>query len=327
MENSLLRRCGKCYCGIKSKITHWNNLLTDPAPKLLILTYHRILPEIKFNPLKTIVSLNTFIKQIDVLTKKFSIISLSEAVSQMREGQVKNKIQVVFTFDDGYRDNYEIVFPLLSKRKLPAVFFISTDYVGSNMPLWDWEIIIRMTIYGDINEIKTPKSIFKRRINESRSSFAFRIFEEMKSADIGTVQNILGFLRKETAAKTGFHDFKGDGFMNWTHIRQMSQAGMEIGAHGTTHRPLLRIPFGEAVDEIRKSKLSIENNTGKPCLHFSFPFGSQKDYNRALIDSVKDAGFQTCMLNIHGYNHMERDGFCFKRIIMENSTDIKHLLG
>lgn len=315
------------YNNLKHGIRHYMNRLMDPLPKILVLTYHRVLPEIRCNPLKTIVSLNIFTKQVDALRSKFPIISLSEAVKQMREGYAKNRIQAVLTFDDGYRDNYEAVFPILTKRGFPAVFSIATGYVGSGMPLWDWEIIIRMNTREDINEIKTPKNIFKRRANESQSSFTFRIFEEMKSADMETIQGVIAFLRKATAAKAGPYDFRDDGFMDWAQIRQMSQAGMEMGAHGTTHRSLSRMSLDEAVDEIKKGKLEVESNTGKPCLHFAFPFGSQKDYNQELINNVKEAGFQTCLLNIHGYNRMERDNFCFKRIIMEESTNIDYLLG
>ncbi len=39
------------------------------------------------------------------------------------------KKTVVLTFDDGYYDNYEIVFPLLKKYNLKAVFFVNTLFI------------------------------------------------------------------------------------------------------------------------------------------------------------------------------------------------------
>src|SRR5579859_4203966 len=44
----------------------------------------------------------------------------------------------LITFDDGYRDNYEIAFPILKAEGVPATFFIATGFVDSpRVPWWD----------------------------------------------------------------------------------------------------------------------------------------------------------------------------------------------
>lgn len=297
--------------------------MTDPEPKLLILTYHRILPAFMFNPLNTIISLRTFESHIDILARKFAVISLGEAVNQMGAGQAKAKIQAVLTFDDGYKDNYETVFPLLKKKGLPAAFFVSTGYIGTNTPLWDSELIKRLSVAEGINKVEVSNRIFNRGSGESRLSFALRIFEEMKSWDEPLIYEALDFLRRKTSGC----DLKEDSCMDWAQIEEISKAGMEIGAHGITHRSLNRVPFEEAVEEIKIGKSNIESRIKKECVHFAFPFGSENDYNGRLIDSVRDAGFQTCLLNIHGYNHVGSDNFRLKRIIMEEFSQLNFLLG
>jgi peptidoglycan/xylan/chitin deacetylase (PgdA/CDA1 family) len=107
----------------------------------------------------------------------------------------------------------------------------------------------------------------------------------------------------------------------------MLNNGMEIGSHSSSHSSLSGLSIADAREEIERSKEKIEINLKSPCDHFAFPFGSRADYNQSLLDYVKEAGFKSCSLNIHGYNHLRKNVFCFKRIIMEETTNIACLLG
>ncbi len=118
-----------------------------------------------------------------------------------------------------------------------------------------------------------------------------------------------------------------DRCMSWQEVKKMSAAGMEIGSHSLSHRSLAMIPFTQAAEEIKKSKETIEYNIKKPCRYFSFPYGGGQDYNKALADYAKEIGYETCLLNTHGYNYIKNYSFCLRRIIMEESTNIAHLLG
>src|SRR5262249_48692534 len=50
---------------------------------------------------------------------------------------------LAITFDDGYRDNYDYAAPILREYNLPATFFVTTEFIGSNVvPWWDRELEI-----------------------------------------------------------------------------------------------------------------------------------------------------------------------------------------
>jgi peptidoglycan/xylan/chitin deacetylase (PgdA/CDA1 family) len=312
----------KTVWALQTKIRHRRISTSDPLPKIVVLLYHRILGNSSYNPLDTVVPLKVFEKQISQITKNYPVISLSDAVRQLRAGlEPKDKIQVVLSFDDGYADNYFHAFNLLKEKALPAVFFVPSEYVGKGVPLWDWYLCKLFSVPRGLNAATISNKTFSRSPFESRIRFTYRVMDELKGSRDEEIWRFLRSLKVHPA----LGEF--DACLNRQQLREMASEGMEIGSHSAFHSSLARLPLEEARDLIVRSKREIESLSGKPCLHFSFPFGSRDDYNENLIALVKEAGFLTCMLNIHGFNHLSNELFCYKRIIMTETTDIKYLLG
>lgn len=321
-DNPVRRRLRRDYHAARRAISHVKNTLSDTSPKLVVLTYHRVLPSAGRNPLNTAVSERAFIKQVEGIAKKAAIISLSDAAEQFVSGRIKRGLQAVISFDDGYSDNYGTAFPLLKRKGIPAVFSVSTGYIGAGRPLWDSEAIMRI-IRGNICRVDAGGFFIERGMAESARSFAFRVFDELKSKDFSVIEKVLGSIREKEPGPCA----EEGRCMTWEEVKGLSDAGMEIGSHAVTHRSLARIPFAEAESEVNSSKAEIEKMTGRPCAHFAFPFGSARDYNTGLIECVKKAGYGICLLNVHGYNRMAEGAFALKRTIMEEDTDVRFILG
>lgn len=83
-----------------------------------------------------VMSEDTFYSQIRKLLKRYSIISLGGLVSIITNGLVLPTHPCVITFDDGFHEMYDIVFPILMKFNLSATFFISGDYLAGTQSLW-----------------------------------------------------------------------------------------------------------------------------------------------------------------------------------------------
>lgn len=310
----------------KRLILHFYNNLTDDRVKVLILVYHRVLERAYFNPLYNIVTKSNFIKQVDEITKRYPVTTLTDIIRQSQCGQTKAKTQVVLTFDDGYCDNYDIVLPILRKKSLPAAFFLITDYINGNFSLWDWQVFHILSDNTLVRSMNIGNHIIRQAPFESRASYIFRILARMKPISFAMRHEIISALKKETKAKFD-PPYEKERCMNWEEVKKISDAGMEIGSHSLSHRSLAKIPFEDAAQELKKSKEIIEQNINRECRHFSFPYGGKQDYNQRLVNYAKEAGYEACLLNVHGYNHLKKDNFCFRRIIMENETNINHLFG
>ncbi len=79
------------------------------------------------------VSAAVFEEQLRYLTKHdFSIVPLSELVTRLEQGRLIAKT-ICLTFDDGYRNNYEVAFPLLQRYGIPASIFLTTGLLGQSL--------------------------------------------------------------------------------------------------------------------------------------------------------------------------------------------------
>jgi peptidoglycan/xylan/chitin deacetylase (PgdA/CDA1 family) len=66
---------------------------------------------------------------------------------------------------------------------------------------------------------------------------------------------------------------EGRMMLSWHQIREMQDAGMDIGAHSCTHPRLTELPMERARAEILGSRSIIQEMLGQPVACFAYPFG------------------------------------------------------
>ena len=85
------------------------------------------------------------------------------------------------------------------------------------------------------------------------------------------------FLVAESIGKTNSWE-KADSeqvqLMGWREIRQLRDAGMEIGSMSGTYQPLTGLSPTEIVREASKSRAILERGLGKPVKCFAYPYGN-----------------------------------------------------
>ena len=107
------------------------NIFIKRASKCVVLLYHRI-ADLMDDPQQLSVGIKKFEEQIIFLKENFNVISLKQLNECLEKHESFPEKSVVITFDNGYYDNYVNAFRILKKHKVPATFFISTDYIDSD---------------------------------------------------------------------------------------------------------------------------------------------------------------------------------------------------
>lgn len=113
-------------------------------------------------------------------------------------------------------------------------------------------------------------------------------------------------------------------FITWAQVQEMSAAGMDIQAHTLSHPHLRALAPDTAMKEIAESKAILEKRLGKPVVALAYPFG---EYNNAVIDLVKRAGFESAVTINSGYLQRADELFTLHRIRVSYNDRLQDFAG
>ena len=109
----------------------------------IVLAYHSISSKEKY-PYS--VSSEAFESHLVHIKKFYNVVPVCDIIERIKSGGIFEDVLIALTFDDGFKDNYDIALPLLTKHNIPATIFISTDIVQKNYKSFlSWDNIKEMS--------------------------------------------------------------------------------------------------------------------------------------------------------------------------------------
>lgn len=222
-------------------------VLPDQA-RVPILMYHYV-SELPSNP-------DHYRRDLTVLPENFEAqlqylsgagyhaITLTDLHLHLTQGYPMPEKPIVLTFDDGYRDAYETVFPLLLDYGFTGTFFV----------------------------LATPAH------------------------------------------------FESSDYLTWTQMKEMSDAGMEIQAHGRDHVDLRGRSNDYLVYQILGVQEAIQNHTGHLPRFFCYPSGQ---YDANVIAVLKSAGYWGAVTTEWGQMHTREERFEMPRVRIRGADTLE----
>ena len=83
------------------------------------------------------------------------------------------------------------------------------------------------------------------------------------------------------------------GVLGWDELAELAAAGWEIGSHTIAHRRLPTLPPAELDEELRGSRLRVEEALGRPCRSLAYPYG---EVDARVVRAAADAGYEAACL-------------------------------
>lgn len=113
------------------------------------------------------------------------------------------------------------------------------------------------------------------------------------------------------------------GYLSPPQLRELSDAGFEIGCHSMTHAYLTDLDAAGLQREIVEPKLKLEQVIGKTVEHFSCPGGR---WNQAAIEAARDAGYRSLANSEIHPNFAATDRFALGRVAITRQTNLAEFM-
>lgn len=286
--------------------------------KLSILIYHRVLPnEDPLRPRE--VTARMFNWQMEFVVRCFHALSVAEAASRLRSGSLPAGA-ICVTFDDGYRDNAEVALPLLEEKGIPGTFFISTGYLDGGR-MWNDTVTeaVRRMGPGALDLTAEGLGYYFLEGLPQRVSVAEQLIRDLKYRESGERQRLVDHI-----AALARSDLPKDLMMDSSQVRELRDAGMEVGAHTVTHPILAKLDDTQARYEITESRKRLEALIGQPVRVIAYPNGRPgKDYGPVHVEMVREEGFEAAVTTLWGISDCYTSPWELRRFTPWDTTPVR----
>jgi peptidoglycan/xylan/chitin deacetylase (PgdA/CDA1 family) len=265
---------------------------------LTVLTYHRISDTLApgYDPEVVDAPAAAFESQVKLLQRYFTLIDTRDLDAWRAGGRLPPNPAMI-TFDDGYRDNHDVVLPILRRLGGKAVFFVATLYIAERRVFW-WELVNHALSLTRRQQLRLrypePIELALATAADRRASVS-RLLVILKREVGVDMDRFLGELYAASEVRMGREEERrlaDELLMSWDHIRGLVDAGFDVQSHSHAHRVLHTLGPEEASADLRRSRQELESALDQPVSALAYPTGRPLGDAPALRKAVIDAGFR-----------------------------------
>jgi peptidoglycan/xylan/chitin deacetylase (PgdA/CDA1 family) len=263
----------------------------------LVLGYHRVLEPGTDNPFDDgVVSAtpSTLDAQLRLISRYFEVVTPDALGARARPP----RRTIVITFDDGYRDNFELALPVLRRHGIPATFFLATGFLDRpSVPWWDelaW--MVKRSRRRALEPNGWLRSSISLADQRAATQELARVFKALPTERTNA---FLEFCAQQTGSGRCPASEAADLWMTWEMAERMRYAGMGFGGHTANHPVLGRSDEALQRREIEECARRLRDRLGVTMRHFAYPVGLAGTYDDVTRRLLRQAGVQLAF-SLHG---------------------------
>lgn len=231
-------------------------------------------------------SIDKFEKAIDYFLLYYSPVTLQYLIKMVKENIKPEKPLFFLSFDDGLREFYDIIAPILLKKGVPATCFLNSSFIGNQKLFYRYKA-----------------SVLIDKLHNSKSNLLWQQYHKWQNKNelnqgyyrkvILTINYNRQSLLDELAIMldVNFDEYlvREKPYMHEDQIRELIKKGFTFGAHSLDHPDYRSLSLNIQLQQTTESINEIKKKFSLDYAAFSFPF---TDFNvtRSFFYQLKDRG-------------------------------------
>ena len=259
---------------------------------LTALTYHSLGADDEDFDAWIVVRQGDFLRQVDLLRRRYDLLSLDEAVKAHTESRPSDRPRAVITFDDGHESLHRYLLPIVERERIPVTVYVATGHIQTGRSYWFDRVM---------NALQTSQPVALDLREDGLGEWTVGSTRGERNWNV--ISGVLQALKKQTPERRELLCERIVEKMamaprpRFTPLSPMSPSQLQelaasrwvtLGAHTHCHNLLDQLTLKQARDSIAQSRDLLRQWTGRPIDHFAYPNGN---HNEDLVREVESLGF------------------------------------
>lgn len=301
---------------------HLRGFPTRANNQLVILLYHGVTDFVSYgieNCSRKHLAVTDFLSQMRFVKKKCNVLSIDDVVDLVINNEKFPPMSVVVSFDDGFENNYSIAAPILSDLKIPAVFYITSGIVSTQLMFWvdSIEDCINLTQENKLRLILDTECEFGLTSSEQKIQALHAIKGFCKKQPASEKDRVINRLVEGAKVEPSVEHSPNYAKITWKQLKDLASNSLfTIGGHSLYHDILSELDPAKMRADIELSLRLLEYNLNEKIVHYSYPEGQENHFNDEVISVLKDNSIVCCPSARIGLNDASVDLFHLYRIMI-----------
>jgi peptidoglycan/xylan/chitin deacetylase (PgdA/CDA1 family) len=294
-----------------------------------IVTYHGVFPagyEVRNPALDgNLVRADSLRRQLQFLKKRYHVISPEEFLRWSEEKLSLPPRSILLTCDDALQNTLTEMVPILQELGLSCLFF-ATGASADETPsmLWYEELYMMLLDVSEPIALSLPDAGISLGpiLPNDRHSCWWNMVERLSQFDRELRRGFLDQIRDQLKLSENWREQFVQNptlaarflTLDAAGLRQLTAAGMSIGAHSLSHPILARASEELAWREISGSRSVLEKVLGQTVWAFGYPFGNAATVTGRDVRLAEQAGFRCAFINTGGGFGAKINWFALPRV-------------
>ena len=271
-----------------------------PWRGLLVLNHHRVGDGTRWSTGRDVWSATAeqLDEQLSFLARHFDLVGPQDLEAVLADRRAR---AIAITFDDGYRECYDIAYPILRAHGAGALFFLTTGFLDGFRTAW-WDEVTWMVARATRAELPAngwlPASV--PLTGPTRDASVASLMAQYKTLRGARAEEFLDYLAEATGSGRRDPAEARDEWLTWDMVREMCGGGLAMGGHTVNHPVLARHDRATQHAEISACVERIAQETGEQPRSFSYPDGVRGTFDATTKGLLEESGVRLGFSNYGG---------------------------